>query len=93
MKIEAKVHDKNYLALIAMEILLSISSGSNPRQLIKDCNEKQENGLQTNPEPFAPNEIKDCFLAFNDLLLQKKYTCELPFCRKYIEIIWRTNVV
>jgi hypothetical protein len=25
--------------------------------------------------------------------LQKKYTCELPFCRKYIEIIWRTNVV
>ena len=41
-----------------MEILLSIASGFNRRQLIKDCNEKQENGLQTNPKPFAPETIR-----------------------------------
>jgi hypothetical protein len=42
------------LALIEMEILLSIASGLNPRQLIKDWNEKQEQGLLIKPKPFAP---------------------------------------
>jgi hypothetical protein len=31
-----------HLALIEMEILFSIASGLNPRQLKKDWNEKQE---------------------------------------------------
>ena len=43
------------LALIEMEILLSIASGFNPRQLIKDWNEKQEQGLLIKPERFAPD--------------------------------------
>jgi hypothetical protein len=42
------------LALIEMEILLSIASGFNPRQLIKDWNEKQEQRLLIKPKPFAP---------------------------------------
>jgi Na+-transporting NADH:ubiquinone oxidoreductase subunit NqrC len=48
------------LALIAVEILFSIALGLNPRQLKKDCNGKQENGLQKCPIPklreFASNK-------------------------------------
>jgi hypothetical protein len=43
------------LALIEMEILFSIASGLNPRQLKKDWNEKQEQGLLITPKPFAPD--------------------------------------